>query len=36
MDKELYGYLHQVPTDYFNNKEILSKARTKLEKALKK
>ena len=34
MDKELYDYLHQVPTDYFNNDELLSKAKDELEKAL--
>lgn len=34
MDKELYDYLHQVPTDYFNNDELLKKAKDELEKAL--
>lgn len=34
MDKELYDYLHKVPTDYFNNTELLSKAKIELEKAL--
>ena len=34
MDEELYHSIKNVPTDYFNNEEILSKAKTALEKAL--